>query len=557
MIDWQEADTMTLETQVQTHRPVVMGQNGMVVSAHPLASQAGLRILQEGGNAMDAAVATAATLNAVEPYMSGVGGLGVLLCYVARENRLRVLNFSGRAPYAATPDHFTLETREVGSRASLVPGNVAGWMTLLETYGSMDRGHVLTPAITYAEHGFPIGYNNHRYIHNHQPLLSRFPTTASIFLPHGEAPRAGTIFKQKALAQSLRAIAEGGREAFYRGPLAKAIVTFLQTQDGLLTLDDFADYQAVWEEPIRTTYRGYDVYAPPPNSSGFQILETLSILNHCDVQALGYGTSSYLHLLMEAAKLSVTDRIAYAGDPEHTPVPLDRLLAPEYAKTQFNRIDWQQAARVMGERPAGETIADVIRPGIAPAYRNGLTTYLSTADREGNIVSLTQTLGTGFGGGLVMGDTGIFLNNMCWWFEIDAASDHPNRVAPGKRVDFCVSPIQVFQNGAFNLSIGTPGSYGILQTTVQMLVHMLDFGMTIQEALELPRFRYFEDRRVEMEDRFPAAVRQEIAALGHQIDSIGDWSPSVGGGQGIFHEPGSGVYQGGADPRRDGYAVGF
>jgi len=548
---------MTLHPQVQTHRPVVMGQNGMVVSAHPLASQAGLRMLQEGGNAMDAAVAAASTLNVVEPYMSGVGGLGVLLCYVAREDRLRVLNFSGRAPYAATPDRFTLETREVGSRASLVPGNVAGWMTLLETYGSMERGRVLTPAITYAAQGVPLTYSNHLYLRSHQSLLARYPTTASIFLPHGQVPQAGTLLVQSALAQSLRAIAEGGREAFYRGPLAKAIVAFLDTQDGLLTHDDFATYEAVWEEPLRIAYRDYDVYAPPPNSSGFQILETLSILAQCDVQALGYGTSRYLHLLMEAVKLSVTDRIAYAGDPEHTPVPLDRLLDPAYAKAQLHRIDWQHAARVVGERPAGETIADVIRPGIAPAYRDGLTTYLATADRDGNVVSLTQTLGTGFGGGMIMGDTGIFLNNMCLWFEIDAATEHPNRVAPGKRVDFCVSPLQVFHHGAFALSIGTPGSYGILQTTVQMLMHLLDFGMTIQEALELPRFRYFEDQRVEMEDRFPAAVRQELAALGHQIDSIGDWSVSVGGGQGIFHTPGSGVYQGGADPRRDGYAVGF
>lgn len=547
---------MTLQ-QIQTHRPVVMGQNGMVVSAHPLASQAGLQILQEGGNAMDAAVATAATLNVVEPYMSGVGGLGVLLCYVARERRLRVLNFSGRAPYAATPAHFSLETREVGSRASLVPGNVAGWMTLLETYGAMDRGRVLTPAITYAEQGFPLTPNNHLYIDKNRPLLARFPTSAVIFLPGGQAPRAGALFKQKALAQSLRAIAEGGQEAFYRGPLAKAIVAFLQTQDGLLTLDDLADYRAVWEEPIRTTYRGYDVCAPPPNSSGFQILETLSILAQCDVQALGYATSRYLHLLMEAAKLSITDRIAYAGDPEYATVPLDSLLNPDYARAQLHRIDWQRAARVVGERPAGETIADVIRPGIDPTYRDGLTTHLATADRDGNVVSLTQTLGTAFGSGLIMGDTGMFLNNMCLWFEIDPASNHPNCVAPGKRVDFCVAPIQVFRDGAFTLSIGTPGSYGILQTTVQMLVHLLDFGMTIQEALECPRFRYFEDRRVEMEDRFSAAVRQEMAALGHQIDSIGDWSPSVGGGQGIFHEPGSGVYQGGADPRRDGYAVGF
>ena len=295
----------------------------------------------------------------------------MLLCYAARDDSLRVLNFSGRAPEAATPDRFTLETCEVGARASLVPGNVAGWMTLLDTYGSMPRGQVLTPAITYAEQGFPLSYNNHRYLHSHQALLSRFPTTAAIFSPRGEAPRAGTIFQQKALAKSLRAIAEGGQEAFYRGSLAKAIVTFLQAHDGLLTLDDFANYQAVWEEPIRAAYRGYDVYAPPPNSSGFQILETLNILQHGDVQGLGYGTSAYLHLLMEAAKLSVTDRIAHAGDPERTPVPLDRLLDPAYAKAQFDRIDWRQAARVEGERPAAETIADVLRPGVAPAYRNG------------------------------------------------------------------------------------------------------------------------------------------------------------------------------------------
>ncbi len=443
---------MTLEYQhVQTHRPVVMGQNGMVVSAHPLASQAGLRILQAGGNAMDAAVATASTLNVVEPYMSGVGGLGVLQCYIARENRLRVLNFSGRAPYAATLDRLTLETREVGACASLVPGNVAGWLTLLETYGSRPREQVLTPAITYAEQGFPLSYNNHRYLHSHQALLSRFPTSAAIFLPHGEAPRAGQVLVQRALAQTLRAIAEGGRDAFYRGPLAKSIVAFLDTQGGLLTLDDFADYEAVWEEPIRTTYRGYDVYAPPPNSSGFQILETLGILAHCDVQALGYGTSRYLHFLMEAAKLSVTDRIAHAGDPEHTPVPLDRLLDPDYAKAQLSRIDWQHAARVVGERPTRETIADALRPDVAPAYRDGLTTYLATADRDGNVVSFTQTLGAGFGGGIVMGDTGVLLNNMCLWFEIDPATDHPNRIAPGKRVDFCVSPIQVFQDGAFTL----------------------------------------------------------------------------------------------------------
>jgi gamma-glutamyltranspeptidase/glutathione hydrolase len=529
----------------------------MVATAHPLASQAGLRMLLEGGNAIDAAVAAASTLNVVEPYMSGVGGIGVLLCYIAKEKRIRVLNFSGRAPYAAMPERFTPEAKLVGLLSPLVPGNVAGWLTLLETYGTMERAKVLTPAITYAEKGFPVTYKNHRFIQENSPLLSRFPTSAQIFLPTGKAPEPRSILKQPALAQSFRTIAEGGKEAFYRGALAERIIRFVETQGGLLTRKDLADYQVEWEEPIKTTYRGYMVHVPPPNSSGFQILATLNILEQFDLPALGYQTPETLHLLMEAIKLSVTDRIKYAGDPQHSPIPLQGLLSKEYAKKQQQRIEQKEASIVSGERYTAEKIAGALQAGISEEYASGLTTHLATADGEGNVVTITQTLGNAFGCGVALGDTGIFLNNMAYWFEIDPVSGNPNLIAPWKRVDFCVAPMQVLHNGEFFLSIGTPGSYGILQTTLQMLLHILDFGMSIQEAIEAPRFRYYEGRRVQMEDRVPAKTRKALQALGHQIESIGDWSWSVGGGQGILRHPESGVLQGGADPRRDGYAVGF
>lgn len=539
------------------HRPVVMGCHGMVAAAHPLASQAGLRMLLEGGNAFDAAVAAAATLNVVEPYMSGLGGIGVLLCYVAREQRLRVLNFSGRAPYAARPELYTPEAQLLGLLAPLVPGNVAGWLTLLETYGSMERQRVLAPAIAYAEQGAPLTYNNSAYIANNSHILAQFPTSAQIFLSEGNVPQPGSVLRQPALAQSLRQLAEGGQEAFYRGSLAERIVRFVEQHGGLLTRQDLADYAAVWEEPIHTTYRGYDVYVPPPNASAFQVLETLNILEGFDLGALGCGTPETLHLVMEASKLSITDRIAHAGDPEHHPIPLDVLLSKDYAQAQRQRLDRRQAATVCGERAMAERHAVALRPGVHTTYASGLTTHLAAADAAGNVVTLTQTLGNAFGCGVAIGDTGILLNDMTYWFEIDPATQSPNLIAPWKRVDFCLAPMQVLRDGGFCLSLGTPGSYGILQTTVQMLLHILDFAMPIQAAIEAPRFRYFEGRRVEMEARFPLETRQALHQRGHQIDVLDAWSPSVGGGQGILRHPASGALLGGADPRRDGYVVGF
>ena len=532
-----------------------MGVNGMVASAHPLASQAGLRALMDGGNAFDAAVATAATLNVVEPYMSGVGGIGLALAYIAREGRVRALNFSGRAPKAAEPSRFTEETIGSGIMAPLVPGNVAGWLTLHETYGSLDRERLFQPAIGYAENGFPITHLNSRTIASSAPSLSRFPSAAIMLDDAGRAPAPGSRHRTPLLAESLRTIAKHGKETFYRGELADRIVKGNQELGGLFTHQDLAEYEAEWQEPVRIDYRGRQVYTTPPNSSGFQILQTLKLMEGFDGPDLVFQHPDTLHFMMESVKLCVADRIKYAGDPDYLEIPIGGLLSDEYAARQRARIDRAEAAIVPGERYARQVPQGSLTPGSPEEFDGGMTTHFAVADRDGNVVSITQTLGGGFGCGAAMGDTGIFLNNMSRWFDLEEGS--PNLIGPGKRVDFVVAPTQTLDNGNFILSMGTPGSWGILQTTPQFLMNVLDFGMNVQEAIEAPRFRCITGRQVNMEERFPPHVRRALADRGHEVGVVEPWSPSVGGAQGIQVDSDAGVFQGGADPRRDGFAIGW
>ena len=536
-------------------RPVAMGVDGMVAAAHPLASSAGVRVLADGGNAFDAAIATAATLNVVEPYMSGVGGIGIALVYVAGEDRVRALNFSGRAPRAAEPDRFTDETKMTGLLASLVPGNVAGWLALHETYGSMDRERLFAPAIDHAERGIALTHWNSQIIDGSAERLRRFESSARIILGRdGAPPRPGARLEMPQLAESLRTIARDGVETFYRGELAERIVAGVGEMSGLLTAGDLAGDEAEWVEPIRTGYRGYDVFSHPPNSSGFQVLQTMNLMEGFDPRELASQDPRTLHLLMEAAKLCVTDRIEYGGDPDYVTAPLGRLLSKEYAASQRDRIDPEQAAIVRGEHfqldvPPGSLLSASLED-----FTGGMTTHFATADRDGNVVTVTQTLGGAFGSGVAVGDTGIFLNNMAGWFDLEEGS--PNRIGPGKRVDFVVAPTQTFRDGRFVLSIGTPGSYGILQTTPQMLLNVLEFGMNVQQAIDAPRFKCVTGKQVAMEERFPIESRRALAARGHEIDVLDPWSPGVGGAQGIAVSE-EGVFEGGADPRRDGFAFGL
>lgn len=533
-----------------------MGSNGMVASAHLLASQAGLQILVNGGNAFDAAVATASTLNVVEPYMSGVGGIGLALAYIASEGRVRALNFSGRAPIAAEPEVFTDDTKDSGILASMVPGNVAGWLTLHEAYGTKDRDELFASAIGYAEEGFPVTYINNVIMTESSNVLKKFPGSASIILDDkGRAPVPGTRLKMPQLAATLREIADGGIGTFYQGELGRRIVDGAHELGGLYTYEDFENYRCEWQEPIKINYRGYEVYTTPPNSSAFQVLQTLKLMERFDPQDLAFQKPDTVHFVLEAMKLCITDRIKYAGDPDYVTAPLSGLLSEDYAQLQKHRIDRLIASTVSGERYSEERSIGALTPGSPSQFDGGMTTHFVVADREGNVVTITQTLGGGFGSGAAVGGTGVFLNNMASYFELEESS--PNRIGPGKRVDFVVAPTQTLRDGEFCLSMGTPGSWGILQTTPQILINVLEFGMDVQQAIEAPRFRYFRGRNVKMEERFPLHLRRDLEKRGHEVDVIESWSRVVGGAQGIMVDRAHGTFQGGADPRRDGYALGW
>ena len=526
----------------------------MVASAHPLASLAGVRAMADGGSAFDAAVAVGSTLNVCEPYMSGAAGVGVALAYVAAEDRVRALDFSGRMPLAADPEEYAEADKDIGIKSALVPGNAAGWLTLHEAYGRLERERLFETAIGYAENGAPITRFNAKSIANSVPRLARFPS-AGIFVRNGGGPREGERVRQPQLARSLRALARGGKDEFYRGALAKRLVDGARELGGQFTEDDFANYDAEWREPISIGYRGFEIFSAPPNSTGFQLLQTLKTMEGFSGSDLIFQHPETLHLYIESVKLAVADRIRWGGDPDYVKAPLDALLSDGYAASRRALIDRARAASVSGEQFDGMIPSGAVKAGSPDAFDGGMTTHFAAADSDGNVVSVTQTLGGGFGSAVAPGDTGLFLNNMAHWFDLEEGA--PNRLAGGKRVDFCLAPTQTFRDGRFRASLGTPGSWGILQTTPQFIMNVLDFGMNPQEAIEAPRLRVFEGRRVVMEERYPAPVRAALSAKGHEIDLADPFAPTVGGAQGIVIDQASGTFQGGADPRRDGAAIGF
>tara|TARA_B100000959_G_scaffold286968_1_gene368374 strand:- start:5548 stop:7233 length:1686 start_codon:yes stop_codon:yes gene_type:complete len=543
-------------THGRSTRAPATGTKGMVASAHPYASRAGFDVLRDGGNAMDAAVAVASTLNIAEPYMSGVGGIGIALVYIAKENRTRVLNFSGHAPNAAQPDMYDHLNAETGPISPLVPGNVSGWMTMHDTYGSLPLTRVMRDAIQYADEGVALTPFNASMIEENLVRIDRFESSQKAVVVERTGLSAGSVFRLPQLAESLTAIAEGGQKEFYEGALGDRIQAGLEAAGGIISREELAAYRAYWQEPLSTDYRGFEVRVAPPNSSGFQILETLNILNNFD--ELPYGSSDSLHRLVEAVYIAADDRAKYAGDPAQVEIPLDRLLSAEYAADRAAEISMLETSGPPAERWDRSRV-DHAPVGIKPEYASGLTTHFATADSEGNVVTITQTLGGAFGSAVVAGDTGIFMNNMCKWFDIDPGSDSPNLIGPGKQQDFCIAPAQIFYGAGdkkIKMSISTPGSWGILHTTAQMMYAHIDAGMNVQEAIEAPRFRHYDSGMLLLENRFPRHMREDLARRGHRVHVAPDWHNAVGGGQGIqFTE--HGTMLGGADPRRDGVAMGY
>jgi gamma-glutamyltranspeptidase / glutathione hydrolase len=531
------------------YRPTIMGTRGAVASAHPLASMSGIRVLLEGGNAVDAAVAVGSTLNVVEPFMSGAAGIGLMLISRARTRERHVLDFIGPAPRGADPARCTEDELAGGPKSCATPGNLGGWLAALDRFGSMPRQKVLAPAIDLAEHGVPLTFANVKFFEQSRAQLARSAEAERLFLGNG-GPRPGKIVTYKELAGTLRQVAEGGAEAFYRGPIAKTITRAVQEAGGWLAEEDLAAFKPEWREPLAIPYRGREVCSVPPPFSAFQMLETLNILEGFDLAGWGHNSPDYLHHLIEAIKLGSADRLAfaYSGAP-----PIAGLVSKAYAASQRARIDPARAAVSEGERHSRERLAGQIGEGHPAQFVNEQTTHFACADAEGTVVSVTQTLGMAFGSGFAVPGTGLVLNNILKWSDRDPES--PNVLEPGRKSGTMMSPTQVFRDGAFELSIGTPGSYGILQTQPQMLLNFVEFGLNLQEAIEAPRIRVYRDRLLDAESRIAEATRAELGRRGHQVNVIDDWSWVVGGGQGIARDPESGALMAGADPRRDGYAL--
>jgi len=545
------------------HRPAVGGTRGVVTSAHFLASMAGAEMLLQGGNAVDAAVATAATLNVVEPYMSGLAGCGLMLISSARRQERVVLDYTGFTPRAADATRVSPVDLKVGPRAVVTPGNLGGWLTALGRFGTMPRDRILAPAIRLAENGFPLTLKNCEFFKKGEAQLAGSDEARRLILGAGGngTPWPGALFVQKDLARSLRQIAEGGAEVFYRGPLGRAIAKAVQAEGGWLAEDDLADCRPTWQAPIAGSFRGVELLIPPPPCSGWQLLQTLHIIEGFELAALGHNSPEHLHLFIEAVKLASADRVAYARAPQMPQmpqmkeVPVTGLLSKAYAARQRERLERVHAAPSGGERFSRERLPGEVLPGHPADFMKEQTTHFAAADSD-TVVTVTQSLGSPFGSGFIAPGTGVFLNNFLYWTDLDP--DSPNYLRGGEQIELMMTPTQGFRDGRFVLSIGTPGSFGILQTTPQMILNHLEFGMNIQEAIEAPRVRAYRDRLLDVEARIPEATRAALAGRGHQVnvlDEHGGWSWVVGGAHGITRDLESGALIGGADPRRDGCAV--
>jgi gamma-glutamyltranspeptidase/glutathione hydrolase len=526
-----------------------MGRRGLVAAAHPLAAMAGIEILLQGGTAVDAACATSAALNVVEPYMSGPGGAATLLVW--RRGTSEALVSTGRAPAAADPGAVSQADLAGGPRSIGVPGLPAAILALHARHGSMPRAAVYAPAIRLAEEGFPLTWKNCEFFDKGRAQLAHSAEAQRTFLPDGRVPRPGTVLVQKDLAGTLRQIAEGGTEALSRGPLARAIARAVQERGGWLAESDLATYAPAWGAPVAGRFRDHEVLVPPPPAQAVQMLQTLHLLEGFDLRGFGHNSPDHLHHVIEAIKVASADRVALGTARDV--LPLAGLLSPRYAAERRRLIDPARAQVSGGERWSPEPLPGELLPGHPADFMSEHTTHFAVADADGTVVTVTQTLGSVFGSGVMVPGTGLLLNNLLMWTDTDPRS--PSCLRGGQALETRMAPTQVFRDGAFRLSIGTPGSFGILQTTPQMLLNVVEFDLAIQEAIEAPRVRAYRDRLVDVEGRIPPGTRDALAARGHQVNVLEDWSWVVGGGQGIVRDAESGALQGGADPRRDGYAL--
>ncbi len=546
----------------RTGRPPVLAPRGMVSTPHYLASASGLEALRRGGSAVDAAIAANATRCVVYPHMAGLGGDGFWLIAGPDTGGVQALEASGPAARKATRDYYRKHgcTDQIPARGPLAalttPGAVDGWRLAHERHGRLPWASLFTDAIEYARKGIAISRSLADWLAADESILRQYPDTARIFLPGGQVLREGARLVQAELAETFEQLAaSGARKAFYEGPIAQRICKALAPAGSPLSPDDFASYQARWVEPISTTYRGYTVMQMPPSTQGFAALQILNLLEGFDVRAWGDGTADYYHHMVEAVKVAFADRDEWLTDPEFVDIPLAKLLSKDYAAARRKLIDARQAL-------AGAKVEPGLRYGAKFDRRapDGDTVYFCAADSSGLVVSKIQSIYHDFGSAVMGGDTGIVMQNRGSFFSLD--EKHPNRLEPGKRTFHTIIPAMMLENGEPVLAYGTMGGEGQPQTQAAMLTRLVDFGYDVQQAIEAPRWLMgrtwgMESRDLWLESDIPDETARELRLRGQPVKIVGRWDGTLGHAQAIRIDRKTGLFEGGADPRGDGAAMGY
>jgi gamma-glutamyltranspeptidase/glutathione hydrolase len=525
---------------------MVVTKYGIVATPQFLASQAGAKVLEAGGNAIDAAIAANAVVGVTEPYVNGMGGDLFAIVYEAKTGKLYGLNSSGWTPKALTIEHLKKQNIDkldpIGVNAITVPGCVAGWDALRKRFGTMSFEKLLASAVFYAENGFPLAeYNSRAWISN---VFLKQPGYQTTYMPGGVRPGLGDTFKNPALSESLRQVAAKGRDAFYNGKLTEVMVKFLREQGGAHTVEDFAEFQPEWVDPISTTYRGWTVYELPPNGQGIAALSMLNIMEHFPLATYGHNSAAALHVMIEAKKLAYADMVHYVGDPRFGPIPVAEMLSKDLATKRAGLIQMDKAACQVYPSEITEKLN----------ARGRETIYMSTIDKDGNIVSLIQSNYGGYGTGMVAPGAGFSFHNRGAGFELTPGK--PNSLAGRKRPLHTIIPA-FMQKDDWMIGFGIMGGWNQSQAHAQFVSNVVDFGMNVQSALEAARFTKgtFEGCDVSMESRIPESVRDDLTKRGHVIKTLGVYSTSMGQGEAVMRDKKRGVNFAGSDPRSDGAAI--